>query len=139
MKIKRKLLAQLIAGAKDKSPREICGVLSGATGRAEKIYFFENISASPDKCYEVNPTEQLSVFKKIRSAGEEVVAIFHSHTGTKAYPSKRDVELAFYPDSEYLIISLENPDAPEARTFSILDGKIAEQEMILVEELYEGK
>jgi hypothetical protein len=43
-----------------------------------------------------------------------------------AYPSQRDVEHAGWPDSIYIICSLEKPEAPYLRAFKIVDGEIAE-------------
>jgi len=37
----------------------------------------------------------------------ELLAIYHSHPRTEAYPSATDIRLAYYPDSSYLIISLK--------------------------------
>jgi hypothetical protein len=43
-----------------------------------------------------------------------------------AYPSVRDVEHAGWPDSVYLICSLEHPEEPIIRAFRIVDGAITE-------------
>ena len=49
-------------------------------------------------------------------------AIYHSHTRSAAYPSRTDVELAFFPDTLYLIVSLADRDAPEIRAFRLRRG-----------------
>ena len=54
----------------------------------------------------MEPEEQLRVFQEIEKKGLEVSAIYHSHPHTAAFPSQRDVDNAFYPDSLILIISL---------------------------------
>ena len=41
-----------------------------------------------------------------------MVAIYHSHTRSPAFPSRTDVELATWPDAAYLIVSLAS-DPPE--------------------------
>ena len=61
----------------------------------------------------------------------ELVGIYHSHTHTEAYPSKTDVELAFYPDALYFIVSLENREAPVIRAFRINDGRVDEEEVVV--------
>ena len=57
--------------------------------------------------------------RAIEEAGEELVAIYHSHTKSAAYPSQTDVNLAGWPDAVYLIVSLAEPDAPDVKGFWI--------------------
>jgi proteasome lid subunit RPN8/RPN11 len=59
-----------------------------------------------------------------------MVGIYHSHTESEAYPSGRDLELAFYPDAYYIIISLKDKKNPSIRAFRIVEGKISEEEII---------
>ena len=61
----------------------------------------------------------------IEEAGEELVAIFHSHTRSAAVPSATDRRTAMYPDPFYLLASLALPDAPPAsalRAWRIIRG-----------------
>ncbi len=113
-------------------PKEACGILAGKVYPeaeeflVEEVYNMQNVSEKPEICYFMDPKEQLKVLKEIRNKGFEMVGIFHSHTHTKAYPSARDCELAFYPEVSYVIVSLENFDAPDIHSFRILNGKIKE-------------
>jgi len=63
--------------------------------------------------------------------GWDLVGIYHSHTHTEAYPSKTDVELAFYPEALYFIVSVQDRNAPVIRAFRITDGQIAEEEVVI--------
>jgi len=63
----------------------------------------------------------------------ELLAIYHSHPRTEAYPSATDIRLAYYPDSSYLIISLKNPKQAEAHLFLIIDGKVTPQTLKIIE------
>jgi proteasome lid subunit RPN8/RPN11 len=56
-----------------------------------------------------------------------MLAIYHSHPHTVAYPSSTDVGLAYYSDSRYIIISLENRDRPQVNAFRIVEGKITQE------------
>lgn len=67
--------------------------------------------------YVMDPTEQLRVMDEIDAAGWDLLAVYHSHTRSAAYPSRTDVELAFYPQTPYLIVSLSDRDRPEIRAF----------------------
>ena len=55
-----------------------------------------------------------------------MVAIYHSHPGSPAYPSGKDVGLAFYPDSLYIIVGLCDKERPEVRAYRIVEGKVSE-------------
>jgi proteasome lid subunit RPN8/RPN11 len=63
-------------------------------------------------------------------AGEELVAIYHSHTQSPAYPSQTDINLASYPDAIYLIVSLAEGEEP-LRGFNIVDGQVTEAELTI--------
>ncbi|HID12037.1 MAG TPA: M67 family peptidase [Candidatus Latescibacteria bacterium] len=54
----------------------------------------------------MDPKEQIDALKDIRRLGLEMVGIYHSHVASPAYPSKRDIKLAFYPEVSYVIVSL---------------------------------
>ena len=65
----------------------------------------------------------------IEDGGEDLVAIFHSHTRTPAIPSATDRRAAQYPDAVYLLATLADPQAsPEAslRAWRIRDGESTE-------------
>ena len=66
------------------------------------------------------------MYREIDAAGEDVQVVYHSHPETVAYPSKTDVEFAFWPEAVYVICSLEHPNAPVLRGFRIVDGEITE-------------
>ena len=53
-----------------------------------------------------------------------------------AYPSRTDVELAFFPDTLYLIVSIADRDAPDIRAFRLSRGapegeQIHEEEVLI--------
>lgn len=132
--LKKELLTQVIGQCQREFPSEACGILAGRNNTVEKIYPLTNISDNPKLCYVIDPKEQLNIFKQLRDENLEMLAIFHSHIDVEAYPSKKDVELAFYPDSSYMIVSLSNPKAPVARSFRIVEGEINEEELRIVDD-----
>jgi len=67
--------------------------------------------------------------KEMRARGLSQVAIFHSHPSSPAYPSAKDVRLAFYDDAVYIIVSLSDGEEI-VRGFSIGDGQVAEVEIV---------
>lgn len=131
--IKRVIYEELLRHCLKEPAKEVCGILAGRDGRIERIFPLANISDTPRLCYMIDPKEQLSVFKELRKDNLELTAIYHSHVDVQAYPSKKDVELAFYPDSSYVIISLSKQKSPEARSFRIIEGEISEEEFKIVD------
>ncbi|MBI5641662.1 MAG: M67 family metallopeptidase [Nitrospirae bacterium] len=119
------LLDEMIAHCRSVYPEEACGLLAGKDSVAEKIYTMTNAEHS-GVSYMMEPGEQFAAMKEMRQEGRTMVAIFHSHPDSPAYPSSKDVELAFYPDACYVIVSLIDPDRPEIRAYEIAEGQVRE-------------
>src|SRR5438093_9335198 len=109
-------------------PNEACGLLAGRGGRVERFFPMRNADASR-YTYRLDPKEQLRVFNHIEEQGLELTGIFHSHTHTEAYPSETDRRQAYYPEAHYVLVSLADDGAPVTRAFSIVDGRVQEQEV----------
>ena len=126
--IKKILFEQMIEHSKREFPNEACGILSGSQGRVEKVYEMTNVDKSPETFF-MDAREQLKVMKEIRNQGQEMIGIYHSHVASEAYPSSHDVELALYPEASCVIISIKDRKNPSIRSFKIVEGKIAEEEL----------
>jgi proteasome lid subunit RPN8/RPN11 len=74
----------------------------------------------------MEPKEQFAVVKEIRSAGLEILAIYHSHPETPARPSAEDIRLALTPDVIYLIVSLRDTKVPDVKGFVKENGTLTE-------------
>lgn len=123
----KQYINQIIEHCRSCYPKEACGILAGKRGVVDKVYPMINVSENPIHCYFMDPKEQLKVFKEIRNEGLELVGIYHSHAYVDAYPSKRDVELAYYPDASYIIVSFKDINKPSIRSFKIREGNIEEE------------
>jgi proteasome lid subunit RPN8/RPN11 len=130
LRISREMIEEMIAHAREESPNECCGMIGGRDGRATTLHRARNEHASA-LSYNIHPQDLFRITKEIEEAGEKLAAIYHSHTGSPAYPSQTDVNLAAYPDALYVIVSLENPDKPDTRAFRIVDGEIEEAELVI--------
>ncbi|MFH1347510.1 MAG: M67 family metallopeptidase [Candidatus Margulisiibacteriota bacterium] len=126
--ISEKQKQEIVEHARSAPKHEACGLLAGRNGEVERVYKMTNTSESPETCYSMDPNEQLKVMKEIRKQGLEMVGIFHSHPSSPAYPSEKDVELAFYEDAVYVIVSLKGAE-PVFRGFKIVGGKIFEEKI----------
>lgn len=121
---------QLMGHARAELPNEACGLLSGSltSGRATAFHPARNVEASPLR-YNVHPEDLVRITFAIEGAGQDLVAIFHSHTRSAAVPSATDRRTAMYPDAFYLLASLADADAPPAqalRAWRIDGGQVLE-------------
>lgn len=122
--IPKGIFEEMLLHCKEAHPNEACGILAGIENKASKIYKMANIEKSPVS-YFMDSKEQFKVMKDIRENNLEMVAIFHSHPSSPAYPSAKDLNLAFYEDSIYIIVSLIEKE-PVVKGYSMREGKIEE-------------
>ncbi len=91
----------------------------------------ENVAGS-ETAYEMAPAQLIGALRGLRDAGEELVAIYHSHPQGPARPSRIDIERAYYPNAAYVIVSLAEPERPLAAAFRIIDGEALEIEVHVI-------
>jgi proteasome lid subunit RPN8/RPN11 len=129
VKISQQLIDEMVAHAREDLPNECCGMIGGRDGEAARVVRVENAAASPLR-YEMDPQGQYDALKAIEDAGEELIGIYHSHTRSAAYPSQTDVnEARMWPEQAYVIVSLENDEAPDVKAYDLADLKIADVEL----------
>ena len=121
----------MIQHAQQGLPNEACGILAGAEDAASVLYSMKNTDQSPVS-YLMDPKEQFQIMKKMRSRGEKMLGIYHSHVASQAYPSAKDISFASYPEVHYVIVSLAGRERPTARAFRIEEGKVREEPITLV-------
>ena len=107
MKITEAVRVAMIDHACRALPAECCGLLSGANGVITDWHPLRNVADKPETRYYATPEELFAAMRRIRDANQKLLGIYHSHPRTPAYPSASDVEMAFYPEAAYFIISLE--------------------------------
>lgn len=127
MKFSRALYDEMVEHARAEAPNECCGMIASNNGEAVRVFRAENAAASPLR-YEIDGAEQYRIQMAIDDAGLDLGAIYHSHTRSRPYPSQTDINLAFYPETLYVIVGLAG-DEPEVRAFQIRDGQVAEAEL----------
>ena len=114
MRISQALWKELVEHAAEEAPNECCGYVRNSP------YGYELDAKS---LFRVN---------ELDDEGFEV-GVYHSHPRSPAEPSQTDINLASYPHWTYLIVSLQNGDAPVVRGWRIADGRV-EEEAIRVED-----
>jgi len=130
------LRAKIIAHARADHPDEACGVIAGpaGSGRPERFIPMLNAERSPT-FYRFDSMEQFRVWREMDERDEEPVVIYHSHTATEAYPSRTDISYASEPGAHYVLVSTRDPDVAEFRSFTIVDGVVAEEEVRIAAEV----
>ncbi len=124
LQIPKNLFEEIISHCTDTYPNEACGILAGKGSEALKIYKMANIEKSPVS-YEFDSREHIKAIRDMRENNHTMLAIFHSHPSSPAYPSAKDMNLAFYEDCIYVIVSLIEKQ-PVVKGFLIREGDIKE-------------
>jgi proteasome lid subunit RPN8/RPN11 len=131
--IARALLDELIAHARTEAPNECCGVVAVAAARSQggalsaaRVHPVVNTAASPLR-FEVDGKELLGLIDTIERDGQELGAIYHSHTRTAPYPSQTDINFAAnWPGVEWIIVGLADGEEAEVRSYLIAGGRVEE-------------
>jgi proteasome lid subunit RPN8/RPN11 len=124
MRISRALLDDVIEHARAEAPNECVGIITVRDGVAQRIIRATNAAASPLR-YELDPRELFRIHEAIDDSGDDLGAIYHSHTRSDPLPSETDKNLAFYPDALYVIVGLKSSE-PDVRAWRIVDGDVSE-------------
>ena len=131
VQMQRQYVGQMVAHAREDLPNECCGILAGREGQVLKVYRMTNVEASPFR-FSMDPREVARVDREASDRGWDLLAIYHSHTHTPAYPSDTDVRIAggtseLWPEVRYVLVSLMDADSPQVRIFQIKDGVVTEE------------
>ena len=133
MKIRKGVIEQIIAHARNKAPIEACGYLAARDGVIVRVYELTNVDASSEH-FSFDPGEQFSAVKDARAGGLEVAAVYHSHPASPARPSAEDIKLAFDPDQMYVIVSLA-AGRDDVKAFWIKDQKVSGEDLEVVNDV----
>jgi proteasome lid subunit RPN8/RPN11 len=128
--------SEIIGRSLDEYPLEACGLLAGhptADGGpgASGVAFFpcRNTDQSA-RVYTIDPRDHLAAERACDERGWEINAVVHSHTHSEPYPSPTDVVAAPDPSWHYIIVSLKR-EAPEIRSYRIVDGRITSEQLVV--------
>jgi proteasome lid subunit RPN8/RPN11 len=128
MRIGQEMLDEIVAHAVRDAPDECCGIVSSSNGDAVRVYRTENIEHSPFR-FVIEPGEQFRIYREIEDAGQEMGAIYHSHTRSDPYPSQTDINFAAsWPGVLWIIVGTAGAE-PLVRTYEIRDGQVVGAEL----------
>ncbi len=130
--IPRIMIHKIFAHAQRTMPQECVGVLFGRDGVVTGVRPLANTLQDPAR-FLADPAEQIALFRSLREAGDEVMAIYHSHPQGPARPSQADLEQSNFPDLLHLIVSLAEDGRMEVAGFQMRDGQATPQPLDITE------
>lgn len=94
--ISRDALAAILAEAVAAAPRECCGLLlsTDRSGRIDVCRRADNVAASPESRFEIDPRALLMAHRTQRSGGPVIAGCYHSHPMGEPRPSSIDAAQA---------------------------------------------
>ncbi len=137
IEISRSAVAQMVGAALDAYPLEACGLIAGppaiggGAGDRAPVYYPCRNAAESARVYTIDPTDHLRAERDADDRELEINGVVHSHTHSEPYPSPTDVASAPDPSWHYVIVSLKR-EAPEIRSYRIVDGIITEEPVAIV-------
>jgi [CysO sulfur-carrier protein]-S-L-cysteine hydrolase len=136
LEIDRAAFNQMVGLALDEYPLEACGLMVGpptargaAGNRAIEFHACRNAAGSA-RVYTIDPRDHLHIERDADDRELVVNGVVHSHTHSEPYPSPTDVAAAPDPNWHYVIVSLKR-EAPEARSYRIVDGEIRSEPIVI--------
>lgn len=119
------VLDAMLEEARAKFPLECCGLLGGTADDITSVFPASNALAS-EREYFIAPRELIATLRVMRERELRHRGIYHSHPRGQNFPSRRDIETAYYPACAYFIISPHPSTTPPIRAFKIHDGAMEE-------------
>jgi len=120
------VLGQLLAHARRQPHRECCGLLAGRNGVVTLAVPAKNAARDPARNYEIAPVEIVRLLREFRERKLTFLGIYHSHPKGENAPSPKDIELAYYAEAVYVIVTPRPYAEAPIRAFSIRDGNVTE-------------
>lgn len=116
-------------------PRECCGLLVGTiddhagpeekhegTARVTRVERSDNLAPDDrDDRFEIDPRVRLRLQKELRSSGETLIGVYHSHPDGPAQPSDTDLENAWEPELIWLITAVIEGQATHTTAHRLID------------------
>ena len=128
MQTKTDVLAHIRRHGEETYPEECCGFLIGrlhADGN-ETVYARRAVNRNENRRedrYIIAPGEYLEADLAARKENLDILGIYHSHPDHPAVPSRTDLELATFPGSSYVIVSVENGKATNLAAWALAEDR----------------
>jgi proteasome lid subunit RPN8/RPN11 len=114
-------------------PREAVGLLAGSARGVQRVLSLPNIAVS-DRAFLADPFAQFCALRKIRAAGLELLAIYHSHPDGGPDPSPQDLKFAQAWPCAHVIVALSSDknSAERLNAYRYLPSGLVENVMLII-------
>lgn len=133
VQLPRPIVNQLLRHAQQSPIAEVCGLIGSKDHIPTRCYPVANVASSPQRLFALDPTQQIAAMRTMRDRNEQLFAIYHSHPSSPPFPSATDLAQANYPETLYLIISLQTRGVLEMRGFFLRDHAVSEVPLEIIE------
>ena len=125
--------ARVRSDAEAAYPKEACGLLLGADGRATEARLAGNLDLerAHDR-YLMDPKDQMRIEREAETKGLKVLGVWHSHPDHPATPSETDRQQAqlvwvMAKSWSYVILEVAKGRASSLRSWVLKDGIFTEE------------
>jgi proteasome lid subunit RPN8/RPN11 len=133
VQLPRAIVNQLLHHAQQSSGSEVCGLIGAKGGVPARCYPIANVATAPQRLFAMDPAQHIAAMRSMREQGEELFAIYHSHPSSPPSPSATDLAQANYPETLYLIISLQTRGVLEMQGFFLRGDAVTQAPLEIVE------
>jgi proteasome lid subunit RPN8/RPN11 len=130
VKIRQKVMDEILAHAVEDLPNECCGLLIGTAEMVEDVARARNAKRSRTK-FEVAPADHFAAIRRARAAGLEIIGAYHSHPSGPSGPSETDRVRLNDPAMFHVIVSLAH-GTRTVRAFRLIDRNFVPLELVPV-------
>ena len=130
---------RILQHSRDQYPEEACGLIAGidredGVREIRAVYLLTNTDHSGGH-FSIDPIEQLAAVRAMRASGLKPLGNWHSHPETPSRSSEEDIRFAVDKNASYLILSLQDPEAPVLNSFHVEQGISTAEELTIIEDL----
>lgn len=129
----RPLAVKLMHAAQLSPDAEICGLMSARDGVPHALYPVDNVADDPSRAFELDARQHIDAQRRMREAGETLLAVYHSHPTAPAEPSDLDWDGMGAPDALLLIVSLNTKGVLQTRAWRAVPSGFEEVTLTVID------
>lgn len=124
----------MLEHARQEHPVESCGIIAGRCGSdtPETVIPMTNM-ANSETYFRFDSRQQLQVWRQMDEDDCEPIVLYHSHSGSRAYPSRDDLAFALSPQTHHVIVSTSPESFLEVRSYRYLEGRAVEETIKVIQ------
>lgn len=135
--IDNEALQKMHRHAEAEYPNECCGFFYGLEGDVRRVRVIREVENAKEgdqrRRFEIDPLDYQKAEKYAIEHDLDLLGVYHSHPDHPAEPSEHDRNVAM-PWFSYIIISVQDKEASNTRSWQLNDKREFEEEPIEIEE-----